>query len=756
MLKYLAIAILLCLVAFASIMYFSHETPNNEGELHKLKLEKSIDLRRAELKRLRRMEYELARYKTEKEAELEKNKTGLSSEKLFEIQTDLERLQKIETDLAQYKIEMETELEQNKKGMSPEKLFKIQTELDRLREEEANLKSKNKSSMRVYNLAFKPLKQEDPIVLYSGRPTLMAFNIGPPWEKSVLPPLEIDGRYKYWASMHEDEAAAIPITVRMVCGVCEKNATQSRTIYFDPRTEQSTKALFEIEPSRVLVQRVGGLGQIDLTLLMRGYELNHIALDVFVDEADPGKIVDYKRPQIEFLPLPSELGPPPDLVISITPESSDGCEVAVSFDPVLPGLTDALSDLVFDHKEERLRKFIIYFPGNNDEFKRLARDAYKRLRQMVHPDDKERAILKQVYEAQGLTVFDRSWPSTATELIPQHRDKALMTFKEVGQDIYLSLFDEFYGGSGLREVLRVVESYKTENGRPLRISIHTSYFLPWQLLYPNYTDQDDSQVADPDKFWGFKYELAVRQIVRGQTGRLDRLVLRPKINEVVFAKGQAIVPKDPIEDLAESLAATLYASYMPLDQIPILNTDRSFIGSLERKADNLALVFLFSHGSSGSHIIWDSTRWGPRPITLHDDIGPHILFTREQIVTPRHIQRISNRVRRKPVWSKGPVFVLNACETGTGGVDPSNSGLFVTTLMILGARSVIVTESEVWTLFGAAWAERFIIELSRGSTIAEAVLNARRFHLYKNHNPMGLLYSLYGSISTRVEFPDFP
>jgi hypothetical protein len=76
--------------------------------------------------------------------------------------------------------------------------------------------------------------------------------------------------------------------------------------------------------------------------------------------------------------------------------------------------------------------------------------------------------------------------------------------------------------------------------------------------------------------------------------------------------------------------------------------------------------------------------------------------------------------------------------------------------MRLGARAVIVTESEVWTQFGAAWAKTLIKDLARGSAMPRAVRHARRFHLENNNNPMGLLYSLYGNTTARIEFPTTP
>jgi hypothetical protein len=50
-------------------------------------------------------------------------------------------------------------------------------------------------------------------------------------------------------------------------------------------------------------------------------------------------------------------------------------------------------------------------------------------------------------------------------------------------------------------------------------------------------------------------------------------------------------------------------------------------------------------------------------------------------------------------FEANPLVFLNACETGTGGLGPFSGPSFPDTLLLMGARGVIATESPVWAYF---------------------------------------------------------
>jgi hypothetical protein len=595
----------------------------------------------------------------------------------------------------------------------------------------------------VYNLELHPLKERDPVVIASGQRVDARFSIGPPRAQNILPQVEIDQRIEKMAA-----GLKAKIDVQMVCEVCVSNATQNRVIEFDPRTRQSTETVFHINADPDLK---GRLGRIYFLLSMTGRQLNHIEVVAFVDEAAPAT-VGYSLPSIRFLPLPSDPGDPPDLVISVTRDSTRGT-LAVTLKPELKALDAALNQLTWDAGAKAPRKFEVPAGAVTKELENAARAAYGQLRQMTNPDRATRGRLAALYKAAGSPVYQGGFPSDPVRLIPAHRDEALSVFKSAGQRLYRALFTEYYGADpALMKALDVVENFRVATGRALRISVTTEFYLPWQMLYPTFADNEKFSTINATRFWGFKYELTVRQIVAGQKNSQERGPLRPGAANVVFAKGRGRGANDPVEALADELVKALYRTATPPAQRKIVTSRSDFISALEAGSNDLMLVFLFSHATSGSYTVFSSER----PATFTDDMGPRIEFgEKDDWVRPDTIDDIYNRLGALglPIWKQQPIFVLNACETGTGGGDPGNSGLFVETLSRLGASSVVVTESEVWAAFAKEWAVSFIRELRLGNDMPRAVRNARVYHLQQHRNPMGLLYAVYGSSGARILMP---
>ncbi|RPH76207.1 MAG: CHAT domain-containing protein, partial [Nitrospiraceae bacterium] len=606
-----------------------------------------------------------------------------------------------------------------------------------------------KAEVSVYNILIAPLKSSDPLVLRADQPTQIKFSIGKPLAGSVLQQTEIDDRIGKLA-----EGKKAQIDVRMICGVCSEDATQIATISFDPASRQSTEAKFNIVPRSAKVER-GATGVIFFILKMKGFELNQIEVETFVDEVDQASLKNYRKPTIAFLPLPGNPGAPPDLVLSLTTDGTDN-KVALTIEPYLEGLRLALGSRVRDGADKTWRKFSLAFSATDQNvLTRRSEEAYQRLRQMTTSNTELRQKLRDVYKNQGAGTFVLSFPSSELKLLDHHRDKALLAFKDVGRNIYRLLFSDLYGASNdLVAALQIIEGYKAPGGRPLKISIETSYFVPWQLLYPLRAD-DATDEVHPENFWGFKFDFAVRQIVRGMKQRIDLEPRRARPGDVVFARGKPLDATDPLTRFADDLVKSITHSFDPPAKtgVRIVDSDVAFLQSLKDNAKNLQLVFLFSHGTSGTYTLMTSDGV---PVSLADDVGPRFIFSPNELVTPARIEEIYDAFLYVPIWPRQPIFILNACESGTGGAQPANSGVFVTLLMRLGANAVLVTESEVWAEFARAWAQSLVEELKTGTDMSRAVLNARLTHLKQGRNPMGLLYSLYGHPSARIQFVSTP
>lgn len=599
----------------------------------------------------------------------------------------------------------------------------------------------------VYNIEFdgSAIESRDPLVLRPQVRTSLQFSIGRPRAGSVLPPVSVDRRIAALA-----EGSKLPIQVNLHCGVCASDKNQFRTIEFDPAALESTTAGFEIVPDPAAVTATDGLGPIAFSLYVKGHELNRIHLEAFVGTPQPAALRRYDRPSIEFLPLPADPGPPADLVITIMPETTQGV-VAVALNASLAELKEEIGQLISEKDSagnDLPRKFLTTIPASPTQsaLQMRAVEAYTHLRQIIRQESK----FNEPYRRAVGTPTVLGPASTATDLTARDRDQVLNALMANGKSLYRALF-VLDGHADLIQALERIERFSAPGGRPLRISIDTAYLAPWQLLYPNFEDPDQS---DSEKFWGFKYEVAVRQYIPTARQRPDTTPVRLRGNDMVFARGQPQDANDRVGDLAERLMASLERRLPPrpgataVSSILTANTADGFLDHLHHRAGELKLVFLFSHATSGTQVLTATDA----PISVPDDIGPRLKFSNQQEVTPRKIEELIDRVRRPPpIWGEQPIFILNACETGTGGIVPANSGVFVSLLMRLGARAVIVTESEIWSEFASAWAESFLDELFAGHDMPKAVRNARRRHLEDHNNPLGLIYSLYGSPAARLE-----
>ena len=99
-------------------------------------------------------------------------------------------------------------------------------------------------------------------------------------------------------------------------------------------------------------------------------------------------------------------------------------------------------------------------------------------------------------------------------------------------------------------------------------------------------------------------------------------------------------------------------------------------------------------------------------------------------------------------WEHAPLVFMNGC--GTVGFSPSAPSEFVTKF-IHGrlASAVIGTEVTVWEVLAAEAGRDFLREFLNNQSAGEALLRVRRLLLAK-YNPLGLVYTLYGSASLRL------
>jgi len=100
-------------------------------------------------------------------------------------------------------------------------------------------------------------------------------------------------------------------------------------------------------------------------------------------------------------------------------------------------------------------------------------------------------------------------------------------------------------------------------------------------------------------------------------------------------------------------------------------------------------------------------------------------------------------------WSHAPLVFLNAC--GSVGFSAEAPAEFITAFVQNRLASAVVgTEVTVWPELATAMALEFLQDFLAGKFAGEALLRARRKLLAK-FNPLGLVYTLYGSINLHIQ-----
>jgi len=97
------------------------------------------------------------------------------------------------------------------------------------------------------------------------------------------------------------------------------------------------------------------------------------------------------------------------------------------------------------------------------------------------------------------------------------------------------------------------------------------------------------------------------------------------------------------------------------------------------------------------------------------------------------------------IFVEQPIVLLNGCETGTGGVEPTSDRSFPGIFTKLGARGVIITDAPIWQYFALHFGNDIIDEMFKGTEMSQLLLDLRRKYLERSKNPLGLLYSYYGN-----------
>jgi HEAT repeat protein len=587
----------------------------------------------------------------------------------------------------------------------------------------------------VYNVEANPKKSQDPLVLLPGKETNVIFYIGPQADESVtkglLPVDMIIGGYK---------AGKMELSVTLNCSLCEKQTYYQQEIAYRPNDRKSSKARFTILPSSAAVRQSNGLGELLFTVEHGGNVLDRVRVPAFVgDPTAEGKKAYAPPAKVQVETSPMGEAKPPDVTMVVGFADVDG-KIPIVIKPRHESLQKVFLDDFGDAHEGSGPDMAWKFNSgvSKADVDGLVFDIYKVFRTIM---EQKRKDLQNDYKRIGFDVTLQ--PGAARlDITPKDGEKMLEMLREEGGNLYWRIFRE--GEGDLGKAMDHIENL--DLGHPVRVTIQAvNIYAPWQILYPTVKrrtkDAEGKGVTDPNKFWGFRYLLGIMHEKDSVQGRQRNISRSPKADEIVFAGWRGSDLKDEVTERANKLLENINGKINAKVE-PSFERGK-FVDKVEKRAPDIRFVFAYGHATGGT--VLDEKK----PIVSGIEWLPaHFKFSENDLLVPRHFDDLAKKVQLKAQ----PVVILDACETGTFGINAMNNNGFVGAFTRLGAGAVIVTESPVLANFAYHFGMNLIDELfDRKADVSQAMLNVRRKHLKEWNNPLGLVYTLYGNPTARVK-----
>jgi hypothetical protein len=418
--------------------------------------------------------------------------------------------------------------------------------------------------------------------------------------------------------------------------------------------------------------------------------------------------------------------------IDVTLDVRSDEEVSTLESEALPGtaLAEAVESsitsppIVPDPVRRHLHLSIAFAPSEGRTFSARANngrgwkkiDVSRRERDLAEVNDELRNALNTVRQYFGNQI-ELSEEETTSESYLQAIDELARRGNAAFKRLFPRPGDQEY----IRQAL--AQSQSTAN-----VEISTdSFFLPWELLYDSY----DSESVSWRGFWGFQHNIScVLSNVRQKQSSIISTEDNPRITLFANPELKSVREREVpyFHGLCDEDRIQLWDW---LESVPPEQDTAS-----ERELRRAFFEYSRKHKSEMAHF------------------ACHAVAKTKS--TFNHYLELSNRLRIRLLDMEvdnyfiggEPVVVLNAC--GTGIRDPLKTASFVHRLMMQGARGVLATECDVPDEFASVFVQHVYDRVLQGETFGEALLKARLDFLEQHRNPLGLLYSAYTSLETKL------
>ncbi len=294
-------------------------------------------------------------------------------------------------------------------------------------------------------------------------------------------------------------------------------------------------------------------------------------------------------------------------------------------------------------------------------------------------------------------------------------DEKLKKLRRQGNYVWNKIFSSDRTQGVIREALKP--------GAAIQIVVDKfeKFNIPWELLYDGHVV--DTEEVDISRFWGMRYHV-IRSL---QSQKYPPGVIQAVKPTIGIIHNKALSGAEAEKSGFEDLEGITVELLRDLDE-----------GKHSSELDYL-IQFLNDKQLHILHLACEAN--------TEDPGNPYLWIADNFQVELQEIYH-NFRIRRYPL------VVLNAC--GTGMRDPFRTSNWVLLFWEQGAGGIVATEARVPDEFAARFSREFYKHLLDGKQIGEALFEARRFfweqpESHPEHNPIGLVYSLYSSPSLRIE-----
>jgi hypothetical protein len=304
-------------------------------------------------------------------------------------------------------------------------------------------------------------------------------------------------------------------------------------------------------------------------------DLDHIVADVFVAHRETSKSPSVSAGSVS---LP-QMTRPFDVKLTFYRDESS---LKVQVEPIASELKRQLDPKCLNGK-----KYRAFYAGSlsDNDISGLSGQSFLQLKALIEQSTSLGILYRSLNPNQTLS-------TTASMLLkPEDEAKVLRVFSDYGQTIYRRLLQE---DPELADVIEAIEAFATSAAHPIRLRIEsTNVYIRWQMLHP-------PGPVSATNFWGFKYELSVNPLSRGDAG--------PLLGKLKYGSGMSVLAEyngnaadDPVTQLGDELAKGLVPRFQP-GKFIVVNSRSTLLNDIQEGARRTTVA----------HCLRPRTKWHNR------------------------------------------------------------------------------------------------------------------------------------------------